>query len=143
MTSVAFEESAFVPLAVGFFGLGTGYLIYGAQELFRLPERSWSVDLTTGIWGVDAGLHAVSDGHLSLGRSCPGFILCALRYCIWRRSHSPPTACTGSPSGSLDRWAAIRARTNSWRSHSRCCRSSEWWFSSRRATGQSDSCSWA
>jgi len=30
MTTFTFAESAFVPLAVGFFGLGTGYLIYGA-----------------------------------------------------------------------------------------------------------------
>jgi hypothetical protein len=51
-TTVAFPESAFVPLAVGFFGLGTGYLIYGAQEFFELPERNRSVDLTTGIWGI-------------------------------------------------------------------------------------------
>jgi hypothetical protein len=29
---VSFPTSAFVPLAVGFFGLGTGYLIYGPQE---------------------------------------------------------------------------------------------------------------
>jgi hypothetical protein len=47
-----FPQSAFVPLAVGFFGLGTGYLIYGAQELFGLPERSRAVDVTTGIWGI-------------------------------------------------------------------------------------------
>ena len=45
-TTVTFPTSAFVPLAVGFFGLGTGYLIYGAQELFALPERSRSVDLS-------------------------------------------------------------------------------------------------
>jgi hypothetical protein len=51
-TTVAFPESAFVPLALGFFGLGTGYLIYGAQEFFGLPERSRTVDLTTGIWGI-------------------------------------------------------------------------------------------
>jgi hypothetical protein len=51
-TTFTFPESAFVPLAVGFFGLGTGYLIYGAQELFGLPERNRQVDLTTGIWGI-------------------------------------------------------------------------------------------
>lgn len=28
-TIVNFAPSAFVPLALGFFGLGTGYLIYG------------------------------------------------------------------------------------------------------------------
>jgi hypothetical protein len=49
---VSFPTSAFVPLAVGFFGLGTGYLIYGPQELFKLPGRDRAVDLITGIWGV-------------------------------------------------------------------------------------------
>ena len=44
--------SPFPPLAVGFFGLGTGYLIYGPQELFGFPRRDERVDLTTGIWGL-------------------------------------------------------------------------------------------
>ena len=30
---VSLPQSPFPPLAVGFFGLGTGYLIYGTQEL--------------------------------------------------------------------------------------------------------------
>src|SRR5204862_5909218 len=51
-TTVTLPASAFVPLAVGFFGLGTGYLIYGPEELFGLPQRSRSVDLTTGLWGI-------------------------------------------------------------------------------------------
>jgi hypothetical protein len=51
-TTVTFPSSAFVPLAVGFFGLGTGYLIYGPEELFGLPRRNRSVDLTTGLWGI-------------------------------------------------------------------------------------------
>jgi hypothetical protein len=45
-------QSPFPPLAVGFFGLGTGYLIYGTQELFGYPPRDERVDLATGIWGV-------------------------------------------------------------------------------------------
>ena len=49
---VQFSASTFVPLAVGFFGLGTGYLIYGPEELFKRPQRSKAVDLTTGIWGI-------------------------------------------------------------------------------------------
>jgi hypothetical protein len=49
---VSFLPSVFVPLAVGFFGLGTGYLIYGPQELFKLPGRDRAVDLITGIWGI-------------------------------------------------------------------------------------------
>ena len=51
-TTVSFPVTAFVPISVGFFGLGVGYLIYGAQELFGLPDRSRSVDLSTGIWGI-------------------------------------------------------------------------------------------
>lgn len=45
-------ESPFPPLAVGFMGLGTGYLIYGPQELLRFPKRTESVDLGTGVWGI-------------------------------------------------------------------------------------------
>jgi hypothetical protein len=50
--TVTFPESAFVPIAIGFFGLATGYLIYGPEELFKIPTRSRPVDLTTGIWGI-------------------------------------------------------------------------------------------
>jgi hypothetical protein len=50
--TVTFPMSVYVPLAVGFFGLATGYLIYGPEELFHLPSRSRPVDLTTGIWGI-------------------------------------------------------------------------------------------
>ena len=44
--------SPFPPLAVGFFGLGTGYLIYGTQELFGYPKRDELVDKASGIWGI-------------------------------------------------------------------------------------------
>lgn len=46
------STSAFAPIAVGFFGLGTGYLIYGPQELAGFPKRDKAVDLATGIWGI-------------------------------------------------------------------------------------------
>lgn len=49
---VTFAQSAFPPLALGFFGLGTGYLIYGPQELFGWPARDNPVDRGTGIWGI-------------------------------------------------------------------------------------------
>jgi hypothetical protein len=52
VTTVLFEPSAFVPIALGFFGLGTGYLIYGPSELLGFPERDRGVDITTGIWGI-------------------------------------------------------------------------------------------
>jgi len=45
-------QSPYPPLAVGFFGLGTGYLIYGPQELFGYPKRDASVDAATGVWGL-------------------------------------------------------------------------------------------
>lgn len=67
---VSQAASPFPPLALGFFGLGTGYLIFGTQELFNYPQRRAEVDLGTtqepfnypqtrakvdlgtGIWGV-------------------------------------------------------------------------------------------
>jgi hypothetical protein len=51
-TVFSFPTSAFPPLAVGFFGLGTGYLIYGPQELFGRPPRSRAVDISYGLWGI-------------------------------------------------------------------------------------------
>jgi cation transport ATPase len=33
-------------------GLGTGYLIYGPQELFHFPKRDERVDFATGMWGI-------------------------------------------------------------------------------------------
>jgi hypothetical protein len=51
-TIVSFSTSVFPPLALGFFGLGTGYLIWGPEELLHFPPRSAAVDLATGVWGV-------------------------------------------------------------------------------------------
>jgi len=50
----ALPLSPFPPLAVGFFGLGTGYLIYGPQELLHYPKRELGerVDYGTGVWGI-------------------------------------------------------------------------------------------
>lgn len=50
--AVTFAASDFPPLALGFFGLGTGYLIYGPQELIGWPARDVRVDRATGVWGV-------------------------------------------------------------------------------------------
>jgi hypothetical protein len=52
IADVQLAVSDFVPLAVGFFGLATGYLIYGPEELFGVPPRDRGVDVTTGLWGV-------------------------------------------------------------------------------------------
>lgn len=50
--SISLPVSPFPPLAVGFLGLGTGYLIDGVQELFGYPKRDEQVDRATGIWGI-------------------------------------------------------------------------------------------
>jgi hypothetical protein len=52
-TVVTFASSKFPPLALGFMGLGTGYLIYGLQELLGYPKRDLAtVDYPTGVWGI-------------------------------------------------------------------------------------------
>lgn len=50
--NITFTTSEFAPLALGFFGLGTGYLIWGPQELFGWPTRDNRVDRSTGVWGI-------------------------------------------------------------------------------------------
>lgn len=50
--AVGFPPSVFAPVALGFFGLGTGYLIYGPQELLGFPKRDQSVDRSNGMWGI-------------------------------------------------------------------------------------------
>jgi hypothetical protein len=43
-------SSPYVPLAIGFFGLGTGYFIWGGQALFGFPKTSPEVNRTMGLW---------------------------------------------------------------------------------------------
>jgi hypothetical protein len=47
-----FPASSFVPVVLGFFGLGTAYLIYGPQELLGYPKRDPSIDRANGVWGL-------------------------------------------------------------------------------------------
>ncbi len=49
--SSAFPPSIYIPIALGFFGLGTGYIIYGGQALFNFPPGSRDVDHTMAMWG--------------------------------------------------------------------------------------------
>jgi len=42
--NVTLAASQFPPLALGFFGLGVGYLIWGPQELLGFPARDDRVD---------------------------------------------------------------------------------------------------
>jgi len=54
-----FASSPFVPVAVGFFGLGTGYFIWGGQALFWLPKDQPGSESNPRIMGVSG---------------CPGFM---------------------------------------------------------------------
>lgn len=45
--------SVLVPLAIGFFGLGTGYFVWGGQAVFGFPkEDKPDVSQTMGMWAV-------------------------------------------------------------------------------------------
>jgi hypothetical protein len=49
--TLALTHSPFVPLAIGFCGLGTGYFVSGGQALFGFPKAAPDVDRTTAMWG--------------------------------------------------------------------------------------------
>jgi hypothetical protein len=51
LQSITLANSPFWPIAIGFFGLGTGYFIWGAQALFGYPKAGPEVDRTMGMWG--------------------------------------------------------------------------------------------
>ncbi len=47
-----FQPSLFAPVVVGFFGLATGYLVYGGSELFRSPASSPEANKSVALWGL-------------------------------------------------------------------------------------------
>jgi hypothetical protein len=49
--ALTFANSPFWPIAIGFFGLGVGYFIWGGQALFGFPKPSPEVNRTMGMWG--------------------------------------------------------------------------------------------
>jgi len=51
VTQFAFVHSPFIPLGIGFFGLGTGYFVWGGQALFGVPKPGPEVNRTMGMWG--------------------------------------------------------------------------------------------
>jgi hypothetical protein len=51
MTTFDFDQSVFLPIAIGFFGLGTGYFIWGGQAFFGVPKSSIEVDKSLAMWG--------------------------------------------------------------------------------------------
>jgi hypothetical protein len=49
--TLTFANSTFWPVAIGFFGLGVGYFIWGGQALFNFPKSTPDVNRTMGLWG--------------------------------------------------------------------------------------------
>ena len=49
--TLSLARSPFVPVAIGFFGLGTGYFVWGGQALFDFPKSTPEVNRTMGMWG--------------------------------------------------------------------------------------------
>jgi hypothetical protein len=49
--TLSMAHSPFVPVAIGFFGLGAGYFVWGGQALFGFPRSTSDVDRTMGMWG--------------------------------------------------------------------------------------------
>jgi hypothetical protein len=81
-SSVSLPASPFPPLAVGFMGLGTGYMIYGPQELFNFPKRDERVDFATGMWGIwmPGFMQFVTGVYLFLGLTLFGTFTAPLLY---------------------------------------------------------------
>jgi hypothetical protein len=48
--AAASAPALYVPVAVGFFGLATGYFIWGGQALFGFPKDNPGLNRTMGIW---------------------------------------------------------------------------------------------
>lgn len=46
------NQSPFLPVVIGFFGLGTGYFIWGGQALFGLPKETPESNRTIALWGA-------------------------------------------------------------------------------------------
>lgn len=51
-TTLSFAASPYVPFAIGFFGLGVGYFVWGGQLLFNFPPDSRETDRSLGLWGI-------------------------------------------------------------------------------------------
>jgi hypothetical protein len=81
-SSVSLPASPFPPLAVGFMGLGTGYMIYGPQELFGYPKRDARVDFATGMWGIwmPGFMQFITGVYLFLGLTLFGTFTTPLLY---------------------------------------------------------------
>lgn len=49
---VTFTQAILVPIAIGFFGLGMGYFVWGGQAVFSFPASTPESERTIGLWGI-------------------------------------------------------------------------------------------
>lgn len=68
---MSLPQSAFLPIAIGFFGLGTNYFVWGGQALFNRPATSPEVNRTMGMWGIWMGgfMQFITGVYLMVGLS--------------------------------------------------------------------------
>lgn len=68
---MSLPQSAFLPIAIGFFGLGTSYFVWGGQALFNRPRTSPEVNKTMGMWGLVMGgfMQFITGVYLMVGLS--------------------------------------------------------------------------
>jgi hypothetical protein len=52
MTTPFFAQSPYFPIAIGFFGLATGYFVWGGQALFGFPKETPESNRTIALWGI-------------------------------------------------------------------------------------------
>jgi len=115
---VSLPASPFPPLAVGFMGLGTGYLIYGPQELFGYPKRDERVDFATGMWGIwmpgfmqfITGIYLFAGLTLLGTFTAPALYMAALAFTAIRGKTAGPCA-RGAPDA-LRPWLAEPIRSS-------------------------------
>lgn len=64
-------QSPFLPIAIGFFGLGTNYFVWGGQALFGRPKTSPDIAKTLGMWGIWMGgfMQFITGVYLMVGLS--------------------------------------------------------------------------
>ena len=108
LTTISFPTTAFPPLAVGFFGLGTGYVIWGPQELLGFPTRTRQVDLSNGLWGIWMPGFMQFVAGMYLFAALVIFHSIRTPCCTRRPWRSLRSACTGSPSA----WDVPSGRTD-------------------------------
>jgi hypothetical protein len=87
--TVANAPALYVPVAIGFFGLATGYFIWGGQALFGFPKDGPGIDRAMGMWGfwMPGFMQFITGVYLMVGltwftvyRSDPPLYMAALAF---------------------------------------------------------------